>query len=42
MKLFLADPNTRRLVVTFTVAGIAAVVGEHYLKPSMKRRLKLS
>jgi len=31
----------RRVLLTFVVAGAAAVVGEHLLKPAAKRRLKV-
>lgn len=31
----------RKVILTFVVAGAAAVLGEHLLKPTMKRRLKV-
>lgn len=32
-------PQTRKVIVTFFVAGAAAVIAEHILKPKAKRRL---
>lgn len=31
----------RQAAVTFLVAGLAAIVGEHLLKPKLKRKLRV-